>query len=106
MAKANAKAMKAKGKQKQSANSEDGSGSEEEEEGWGTKKSAYYASNAGEIESDDEEAHELEEQEARRLQTKARDAMADDDFGLGDVEEGSPDDADGYVLLFGCVWSD
>ena len=68
----------------------------EEEEGWGTKKSAYYASNAEQLESDDEEANELEEQEAKRLQSKARDAMADDDFGLGDVVEGAPE-ADGYA---------
>ena len=61
---------------------------EEEEESWGAKKSAYYASNAREIESDDEEANELEEQEAKRLQAKMRDAMADDDFGLEDVVEG------------------
>ena len=39
---------------------------------------------------------ELEEQEAKRLQTKARDAMADDDFGLGDIVEGAPE-ADGYA---------
>ena len=30
----------------------------------------------------------MEEQEARRLQAKAREAMADDDFGLEDVVEG------------------
>ncbi|KAH9060485.1 Sas10 C-terminal domain-containing protein [Lactarius vividus] len=58
---------------------------EEEEESWGHKKSAYYSSNAAELDSEDEEANELEEQEARRLQVKARDAMADDDFGLADI---------------------
>ncbi|KAI8978801.1 Sas10 C-terminal domain-containing protein [Trametes punicea] len=73
---------------------EDEEEDEEEEEGWGTKKSAYYSSNAQEIDSEDEEAIELEEQEAKRLQAKARDAMADDDFGLGDVAEGLPE-ADG-----------
>ena len=76
--------------------SESESSESSEEEGWGTKKSAYYASNADEIESDDEEANELEEQEAKRLQAKARDAMADNDFGLGDVVEGLPEE-DAYV---------
>ncbi|KAF7314383.1 hypothetical protein MKEN_00911000 [Mycena kentingensis (nom. inval.)] len=60
-------------------------GSDEEEEGWGRGRSAYYSSNAAELDSDDEEANELEEQEARRLQSKTRDAMEDDDFGLDDV---------------------
>ena len=63
--------------------------SEEEEEGWGRKKSEYYASNDAQIESDDEEAHEMEEQEAKRLQTKTRDGLADDDFGLDDMAEGA-----------------
>ncbi|OBZ68943.1 Something about silencing protein 10, partial [Grifola frondosa] len=61
--------------------------SESEEEGWGKSKSAYYSSNAAQIESDDEEANELEEQEAKRLQAKVRDDMGDDDFGLGDTVE-------------------
>ncbi|KAI0322424.1 Sas10 C-terminal domain-containing protein [Amylostereum chailletii] len=59
----------------------------EEDETWGRSKSAYYSSNAAELESDDEEANELEEQEAKRLQTKARDAMAEEDFGLGEAAE-------------------
>ncbi len=97
-AKKEKKKAKAKGKKGKKDESEQESEDEEsEEEGWGTKKSAYYASNADQIESDDEEANELEEQEAKRLQTKARDAMADDDFGLGDVVEGVPD-ADGCVF--------
>ena len=86
-----------KGKKGKKDESEDEEESESEEEGWGIKKSAYYASNADEIESDDEEANELEEQEAKRLQAKARDAMADDDFGLGDVVDGLPEE-DGYVV--------
>ncbi|TBU45012.1 Sas10 C-terminal domain-containing protein [Dichomitus squalens] len=85
-----------KGKKSKKDESEEEESESEEEEGWGTKKSAYYASNADEIESDDEEALELEEQEAKRLQAKVRDAMADDDFGLGDVVEGLPDE-DGIV---------
>ncbi|RDX50301.1 hypothetical protein OH76DRAFT_1455485 [Lentinus brumalis] len=96
-AKKEKKKAKAKGKKgKQDESEQESEDEESEEEGWGTKKSAYYASNADQIESDDEEANELEEQEAKRLQTKARDAMADDDFGLGDVVEGVPD-ADGFV---------
>ncbi|KAI0373750.1 hypothetical protein BV20DRAFT_962324 [Pilatotrama ljubarskyi] len=91
-----AKGKKGKKGKKDESDSEDKSESEEEEEGWGTNKSAYYASNAQEIDSEDEEAIELEEQEAKRLQTKARDAMADDDFGLADVVEGVPE-ADGFV---------
>ena len=59
----------------------------EEEEGWGRKKSAYYSSNAAELDSEDEEANELEEQEAKRIQVKARDAMLDDDFGLADINQ-------------------
>jgi U3 small nucleolar RNA-associated protein 3 len=60
--------------------------SEEEEESWGRKKSAYYSSNAAELDSEDEEANELEEQEAKRIQAKTRDAMLDDDFGLADIK--------------------
>jgi U3 small nucleolar RNA-associated protein 3 len=59
----------------------------EEEESWGRKKSAYYSSNAAELDSEDEEANELEEQEARRIQAKTRDAMLDDDFGLVDTNQ-------------------
>lgn len=92
-----AKGKGKKGKGKEDESDEDSESESEEEEGWGAKKSAYYASNAEQIESDDEEANELEEQEARRLQAKARDTMVEDDFGLGDVVEGLPED-DGYVL--------
>lgn len=95
--KSKAKAKGKKGKKAESSEEESASDSEEDE-GWGTQKAAYYSSNAQEIDSEDEEAIELEEEEAKRLQTKARDAMADDDFGLGDVVEGLPD-TDGRVLL-------
>lgn len=60
---------------------------EEEDESWGRSKAAYYSSNAAELDSEDEEAHELEEQEAKRLQAKARESMTDADFGLGDIME-------------------
>ncbi|KAJ3986579.1 Sas10 C-terminal domain-containing protein, partial [Lentinula detonsa] len=60
---------------------------EEEEESWGKGKAAYYSSNAAQIESDDEEALQLEEQEAKRLQAKARDDMNEEDFGLEDSIE-------------------
>ncbi|KAF9242577.1 Sas10 C-terminal domain-containing protein [Melanogaster broomeanus] len=66
----------------------------EEEETWGRSKGAYYSSNAAQLDSDDEEANELEEQEALRLQAKARDALRDDDFGLGDVMQGEVEPAD------------
>lgn len=64
------------------------SDSESEEETWGRSKGAYYSSNAAQLDSEDEEANEFEEQEALRLQAKAREAMCDEDFGLGDVVEG------------------
>jgi U3 small nucleolar RNA-associated protein 3 len=67
---------------------------EEEEEGWGRKKAAYYASNADLIASDDDEANELEEAEARRLQLKARSALRDEDFGLADLAAPAPGDGD------------
>ncbi|KAF5338889.1 hypothetical protein D9611_008769 [Ephemerocybe angulata] len=67
---------------------------EEEEETWGRGKAAYYNSNADELESDDEEGHELEEQEAKRLQAKAREDMTDEDFGLKDIIEISKDEID------------
>ncbi|KAF8208837.1 Sas10 C-terminal domain-containing protein [Mycena galopus ATCC 62051] len=57
------------------------------DEAWGRGRSAYYSSNAAQLDSDDEEGNELEEQEAKRLQAKSRDAMADDDFGLDDALE-------------------
>ncbi|KAI0923237.1 hypothetical protein AcV5_007441 [Taiwanofungus camphoratus] len=91
--KTNAKSKRKKGKTSRSPSSSVAE-SESEEEGWGKAKSAYYSSNAPQLESDDEEANELEEQEARRLQTRARDAMADDDFGLGDDIEGAPEPDD------------
>ncbi|KAG2151380.1 Sas10 C-terminal domain-containing protein [Suillus clintonianus] len=62
-----------------------------EDESWGQSKSAYYSSNAAQIDSEDEEANELEEQEARRLQVKARDAIHEDDFGLGEGLEAETD---------------
>jgi len=57
-----------------------------EEETWGTKKSAYYSANDAHFDSDDEEANELEEKEARRLQMKAREGMDDEDFGLDNLQ--------------------
>lgn len=80
------KVKKTKRSAKPPGSSEEESGSEEEES-WGRSKSAYYSSNAAQLESDDEEANELEEQEAKRLQAKARDAMTDADFGLEDIVE-------------------
>ena len=79
------KSKKSKGKKLTVQESSESSESESDEEVWGRNKSAYYSSNAAQLESDDDEANELEEQEARRLQAKARDAMGEDDFGLGDL---------------------
>ncbi|KAH7913413.1 Sas10 C-terminal domain-containing protein [Hygrophoropsis aurantiaca] len=75
--------------------------SEEDEETWGASKAAYYSSNAIQLESDDEEANELEEQEALRLQAKARDAMSDDDFGLAGGIEDDVGEADVEEVLTG-----
>lgn len=72
--------------------------SSEEEETWGKAKSAYYSSNAAQLESDDEEGNELEEQEAKRLQGKMREDMAEGDFGLDDMP-----DLDGKEEI-GLVW--
>lgn len=61
----------------------------EEESGvetWGTKKSAYYSANGAHFDSEDEEANELEEKEAGRLQMKAREGMCDEDFGLDNLQ--------------------
>ena len=80
------KGGKAKAKPPPESDEEEEEQGNEEEEGWGHKKSAYYSSNAAELDSDDEEANELEEQEARRIQVKARDTMLDDDFGLADLD--------------------
>ncbi|KAH9045031.1 Sas10 C-terminal domain-containing protein [Lactarius hengduanensis] len=91
---------KGKGKARPPPESEDEEEEEEEEEeeSWGHKKSAYYSSNAAELDSEDEEANELEEQEARRLQVKARDAMADDDFGLADIAREDAEEAEDPLL--------
>ncbi|KAI0301157.1 Sas10 C-terminal domain-containing protein [Multifurca ochricompacta] len=76
---------KGKAKAKPPPESDNEEKEESEEESWGHKKSAYYSSNAAELDSEDEEANELEEQEARRIQAKARDGMVDDDYGLADI---------------------
>ncbi|KAH9999604.1 Sas10 C-terminal domain-containing protein [Russula compacta] len=81
------KGSKAKGKPPPESDNEEEEEGSEEEESWGRKKSAYYSSNAAELDSEDEEANELEEQEAKRIQVKARDAMLDDDFGLADIDQ-------------------
>lgn len=86
---------KGKGKESQLESSDDDD--EEEEETWGSGKAAYYSSNAAQIESDDEEALQLEEQEAKRLQAKARDDMNDEDFGLEDSIEANVTGGSEYV---------
>ncbi len=84
------KDKKKKGKKKKKALSEEEEEEEEEEESWGHKASAYYSSNAAQIESDDEEALKMEEEEAMRLQIKARDGMDENDFGLNDPYDEQP----------------
>lgn len=70
---------------KQDGDEEAASDDDDLEERWGKNKSAYYSSNAQELDSDDEEARQLEELEALRLQAKAREGITDDDFGLNDL---------------------
>lgn len=82
------KPSKATRDNKKASSTKHASDSESEEDTWGRSKGAYYASNAAQLDSEDEEANELEEQEALRLQAKACEAMCDEDFGLGDVVEG------------------
>lgn len=86
-------------KRKKVANSSEEEPSDSEEETWGRGKSAYYASNAAELESEDEEGHELEEQEAKRLQAKGREGMADEDFGLDDDQDVEIPGAEKYVAI-------
>ncbi len=54
-----------------------------DEEGWGKKKSAYYSTNAGDLNEGDETSA-LYLEEASRLQHKALSALSADDFGLHD----------------------
>ena len=88
-------------KKKEERNDDDDE--EEEEETWGRGKAVYYSSNVAQLESDDEEGHEMEEQEARRLQKKALEGMTDDDFGLNDKHEISQtDDTAEYAYGYPC----
>ncbi|WFD30921.1 something about silencing protein 10 [Malassezia sp. CBS 17886] len=63
----------------------------EEDSGWGANKRSYYSGNTAEdMESDSDmdeaKAHELETNEAVRLQRLSRSGMADDDFGLDTID--------------------
>jgi U3 small nucleolar RNA-associated protein 3 len=99
------KKAKAKGRTKARAEpaSDEEDAEEEEEEAWGKNKSAYYASNDAQPDSDDEEANALEEQEARRLQSKARDVMDEADFGLGDSWNAEPEDGKSECVAPDCL---
>ena len=70
----------------------------EREESWGRKKSDYYSTNAAQIDSDDEEAQKLEGAEVLRLQTQARDALDEADFGLFDAPSLSRDALEELVV--------
>ena len=72
------------GKRKAVVSSSSSESESEEAETWGRNKSAYYSSNAADLDSDDEEGHELEVQEAKRLLAKTRETLTDNDFGLDD----------------------
>ncbi|KAG8984286.1 hypothetical protein FRB90_005431, partial [Tulasnella sp. 427] len=56
---------------------------EEDDEGWGRKQAAYYVDGQEDVsEEDEEELEKMEEEEARRLQRKARELIAEEDYGL------------------------
>jgi len=70
----------------------DGDDDENEYLGWGKDKRSYYSSNTMEdfesdSEVDEEKAHELETNEAVRLQRMSRSGMNDEDFGLNSIHE-------------------
>lgn len=67
------------------ASSESSSDEAEQFESWGRSKAAYYSTNAAAIGSDDEEAQQLEEAEVLKLQSQARAALDEDDFGVLDA---------------------
>lgn len=67
------------------ASSESSSDEDERFESWGRNKGAYYSTNAAGIASDDEEAQQLEEAEVLKLQTQARAALEEEDFGILDT---------------------
>jgi U3 small nucleolar RNA-associated protein 3 len=73
--------------------SEEGSESESQEEIWGRTKAAYFTSKDDQLDSENEEANEQHEQEARRLQAKSRDGMVEADFGLEDAIDLAEDTA-------------
>lgn len=56
--------------------------------GWGPNKQSYYSTNnlddlSSDSEMDEEERRELEVREVKRLQSKSRQGMTEEDFGLG-----------------------
>lgn len=70
---------------------EEESGSEEEEEGWGRQYYSRPSTRRAKEKEDEydekrEEERDMEEKEVRRLQRRAREALAEDDWGLDDVE--------------------
>lgn len=72
------------------AEDEDEPEEDEDELGWGANKRSYYSGNTEEdmesdSEIDEEKAHELETNEAVRLQRLSRSGLVDDEFGLGDI---------------------
>ncbi|WFD38519.1 something about silencing protein 10 [Malassezia japonica] len=76
---------------KESDDENDDEESEEEDLGWGANKRSYYSGNTAEdLESDSEidedKAHELETNEAIRLQRQSRAGMNDDEFGLENID--------------------
>lgn len=75
-----------------SSDEEDAAAEEEEEHfltgGWGSNKRSYYNTNdlddlESDSEMDEEEMRAMEIREVKKLQSRARQGMVDDDFGLG-----------------------
>jgi U3 small nucleolar RNA-associated protein 3 len=71
---------------------DEASNSDDDEETWAAN--SYHASRRapGEADSEDDEALEMEADEARRLQKRQRGVMAGDDFGLGGGAEGDEEE--------------
>jgi U3 small nucleolar RNA-associated protein 3 len=73
---------------------DDAANAEEEEQdlltgGWGSNKRSYYNTNdlddlESDSEMDEDEKREMEVREVKKLQSRSRQGMIDDDFGLGD----------------------
>ncbi|POY74965.1 hypothetical protein BMF94_1941 [Rhodotorula taiwanensis] len=80
-------------KQRRKTASDDDSDLEQDHERWAAGHYHVSRRAPGEADSEDEEALELEEKEARRLQKKMRDRLAGEDYGVvGTLDDGDDDE--------------